>query len=1176
MPSQKQVVLGLLEGESFPTPKTHNEQVYVKARLDNVWLDTEAVKAESNPDLNTELVWDMTKAQLKALRTKKAPIKVEVWQSDDKLGYLVLDLRNALPYREGEHPVVNKMKLLGSKHKPIPSLQVSLSMEDVPGDEEEDSVTESLSVSANVPSLSERGSVVNTRYKESSNSLIPELDEENRYFRIGPKTRNQQKFSFGVNIVFARNLDLLLPSDLAVDPNDQFYFHYDLLGEDMTTEPFKWLAERDWKAEKATALIKSTAASMEQFFEERGNLSVNVVRDTTIIGEASLDLSAVMPVKAEAILSSPVTYEGKIPVVSRHNCRINKNDKGDFPMIGIEVFFRKEDFTITPDASKDITSMDSMDVETTQDNLELTQGQLSSSEIQQLSISSESLKADTVTKQKEQNGGMVDLTDFPSPNKIPDQVSLNIPAIPSSTAASPPVRLQVSPREKHPRNVSVELFPDDTIYLSPPKQPRLTPSPGPSKPHPPPNTSSQTSAVLKPQVFAPEDSSVSAADSTRFSQVKSVLSKPENVIYKWMVDLKTIIMNRDFGDLTLRYKYKPFSRSEISTKPGFSVRQGKTTAIPRGFCEYNFTTSETKLKSTLAKHFLEIHVDEDDVETVGQATINQSAVFSVEPGQEGRVYEGVADIVNLGIVVGKLQYELCVQTPEIKLIQPPPQPEVVELDKMEVEVPVAVHVVDPAIRAKMTAEAARELELWKFEQKKKHLDNLEVERQQHFTTLGAEWKERQVAREMELQQEKEVLQGHAKELQKSIENYELKNEEIKKQWVQLEEEKSNLRNEKGKDIEKYKSKQMSAEGELRKQTLDLEILQKKARHLEDEVVSLEKEKATNRTKHVQAIEELTKLRAEKTTWKTRLEERENTRDMYKKTSLALKTELDQLKSDKQKMQLDTIERLEREASDHKKKASNDELRIRELSYWKRQHSTCKSETKNVSSEITNDSIFEDSPVAENVFRKPRTIDTDLPEKLNSRSLSEAGNIMKTNSIGEELDVIKFKQRNREDIARIRQTKSVQSFASNNSKILNKQLSLGGENARKENDCLEDEITLSRPGSRSENSDMTRMRPDSGMKRMTESSLDDVGMTSSSPKMIRKKKHVWGGGVPMPVMSSSESAHLQELRKRLRTMKDEEDMLLRTGVYPEDDPVVTRLRPKILEVEGEINQYAQFR
>ena len=215
MPSQKLIVLGLFEGDSFPTPKTHNEQIYVKARLDDVWLETEAVKADSNPDFNTELVWDMNKTQLKALRTKKAPIKVEVWQAEEKLGYLVLDLRNALPVRADQQPVINKMKLLGSKHKPIPSLQVSLSMEDVPGDEEEDSsVTESLPVSTKGSfSLTSKGSVVAARHNEVSSVLTPVLDEEKGYFRIGPETKNQQKFSLGVCIVFARHLDLLLPSE---------------------------------------------------------------------------------------------------------------------------------------------------------------------------------------------------------------------------------------------------------------------------------------------------------------------------------------------------------------------------------------------------------------------------------------------------------------------------------------------------------------------------------------------------------------------------------------------------------------------------------------------------------------------------------------------------------------------------------------------------------------------------------------------------------------------------------------------------------------------------------------------------------------------------------------------------------------------------------------------------
>ena len=160
--------------------------------------------------------------------------------------------------------------------------------------------------------------------------------------------------------------------------------------------------------------------------------------------------------------------------------------------------------------------------------------------------------------------------------------------------------------------------------------------------------------------------------------------------------------------------------------------------------------------------------------------------------------------------------------------------------------------------------------------------------------------------------------------------------------------------------------------------------------------------------------------------------------------------MEELRSEKERMQLDKIESLEKEVSEHRKKAANDKLLQNEINYLKRQHSNCKTDTKNVSSEIPSDSVFEEPSAADNVFNKHFGFNI---EKQNSRSLSVSGTKEKENqssqsiaedgvklkqrdnSIGE--DVIKLKQRNREDIARLRQTKSVQSIVINNSNTISK-------------------------------------------------------------------------------------------------------------------------------------------
>ena len=70
------VVLGLHKGHSFPGPKSPRESLYIAARLDTTWLQTEMVAATTDPDFNTELVWELDRKQMAALRSSKAVVKV--------------------------------------------------------------------------------------------------------------------------------------------------------------------------------------------------------------------------------------------------------------------------------------------------------------------------------------------------------------------------------------------------------------------------------------------------------------------------------------------------------------------------------------------------------------------------------------------------------------------------------------------------------------------------------------------------------------------------------------------------------------------------------------------------------------------------------------------------------------------------------------------------------------------------------------------------------------------------------------------------------------------------------------------------------------------------------------------------------------------------------------------
>ena len=104
--------------------------------------------------------------------------------------------------------------------------------------------------------------------------------------------------------------------------------------------------------------------------------------------------------------------------------------------------------------------------------------------------------------------------------------------------------------------------------------------------------------------------------------------------YKFIANLKRIRLTIDKSiDCVIKYKYKPFCGTEVSTAPSFSVEpheglnEGKD--IKRGYCEYNFSAKETALKKPLEKHPLHIRIF-DEAQHLGTASVNLSKLFTTE------------------------------------------------------------------------------------------------------------------------------------------------------------------------------------------------------------------------------------------------------------------------------------------------------------------------------------------------------------------------------------------------------------------------------------------------------------------------------------------------------------------------------------------------------------------
>jgi hypothetical protein len=95
--------------------------------------------------------------------------------------------------------------------------------------------------------------------------------------RIDPYS-SLPRFSLGVTLQSATNESSPLPPGTVLGPADTFYFHYSLLGVDISTEPFPSLEEPNFLAEKATAQI-FTCPSVLSFFLAREEPPIMLLRE---------------------------------------------------------------------------------------------------------------------------------------------------------------------------------------------------------------------------------------------------------------------------------------------------------------------------------------------------------------------------------------------------------------------------------------------------------------------------------------------------------------------------------------------------------------------------------------------------------------------------------------------------------------------------------------------------------------------------------------------------------------------------------------------------------------------------------------------------------------------------------------------------------------------------------
>ena len=280
-----------------------------------------------------------------------------------------------------------------------------------------------------------------------------------------------------------------------------------------------------------------------------------------------------------------------------------------------------------------------------------------------------------------------------------------------------------------------------------------------------------------------------------------------------------------------------------------------------------------------------------------KASINLATVAS------GGTWSGKVDMVGSEGVLGHVQVDLLLEQGEKKQAK-----------------------VSEALSANMLAVAARELETWKMEQKKKFNDSLVQVEVQHLTLLGKEWREREKERERVTQEQSETIKVLEQELRQELEKMEVQKREmdegrrsVDNEREKLERERLDLTNEKGGFVEKLKQKMREKDAEVAVKTSEIDNLTKKldAARVDEEKRTFEKN--AMRLMDGETKAELAQLRAEKTTWKASMEQAGREKKFYMENCEQLRKQVVELQVQKEKTYSDQIAGLELQVKDLSRK-----------------------------------------------------------------------------------------------------------------------------------------------------------------------------------------------------------------------------------------------------------------
>ncbi|XP_061324655.1 centrosomal protein of 120 kDa isoform X4 [Pezoporus flaviventris] len=813
------IVVSVLEGRCFPKRPKH--LLIVEAKFDGEQLATDPVEHTDQPEFATELAWELDRKALHQHRLQRTPIKLQccvldpVSSSKDNIGYIVLDLRAVQEKKQAP----KWYPLLSNKYTKFKSeIQVGVVLETdskalVDGFKAKEASPREGKASALLSGIDPK-------------SIVPVLNEEEGCHQIGPAEYCRDYFVLSVTIVFAAQLEQLVPTTMKLpERQPEFFFYYSLLGNDVTNEPFTDLINPNFEPERASVRIRSTVDVLQVYLCAQSKLQIHLCCGDQSLGNTEIPLSGLLKKGNAEIDQHPVTIEGAFVLVppNRAEQKLPQLPLDMAPTVGVSVILQRESLSA------------------------------------QLVIP---LNAPTGPNQpqekvlsavKGKTGGLQQRS-----QNAPSQVS-HSSSIQDEATESEVESLKF---EKGMKVKKKGLVAESCQVVNKQRTEELPVFKSQNRPKSPLSSDLQNPADNGP-VAASQPVPVGASSSSEPSAQKIVIPAASHH-FCFSIDLRSI-RGLEVGfpiNCILRYSYPFFgSAAPIMTSPPVEVRKNMEVFLPQSYCAFDFATIPHQLQDTFLRLPLLVELWHKDKTAkdllLGMAKLQLSNVLASEKtrflGGNGeqcwrQTYNETVSVTaaqGSGSRIADLSYAITLEDHGLVSMQ-----EVLVSDSSQCVgagqqwhvphiQPCCAQENPPEPRETLEYKAALELEMWKEMQEDIFENQLKKKEMVHMQVLAEEWKKRERERQALVKKKVAEYTGLEEQLQKTLRDLDKRERQLFSAESELQTVKKDLQAEHERKLQELQDSVRRARVECAHQ---VELERSKIKQLEEDKLRLQQQR----------------------------------------------------------------------------------------------------------------------------------------------------------------------------------------------------------------------------------------------------------------------------------------------------------------------------------------------